>query len=271
MRLLVAADLHAPYHEWVVDRARPLARAIGGTVDVAYVGAEDETHRRKLETILELFDEPQRGQVRLEDGSAADVIIGWSDDYDVMLLGPREPSAIERVLRGSVVVKVLRGTRCAVLVPRKPVHGDGPWRLLVGIDINGKFRNDVARMAADWARHLGGRLDAVYAIADPLPVYHDAQLRARALREWAAAREPERAQLQAILDEAVADDVRGVARIVQGEPEDAVAELSGDYDMILVGNRDRAGLQRFLFGPVSSAIVRKAACDVLTLPTATLG
>jgi nucleotide-binding universal stress UspA family protein len=271
MRLLVAVDIHAQYHEWVVDRARPIARAIGGTVDIVYVGAESDPHRRKVESILELFDPAQRGSVRLEMGSPADVLIGLSGDYDVMLLGPSEPSAIERVLRGSVVVKVLRGTRCAVIVPRKPVHAEGSWRLLVGIDINGKYRTKVAGMAADWARHLGGRLDAVYAIAESLPVYHDAQLRARALREWSAAREPERAQLQAILDEAVHEEVRGKAVIVQGEPEDAVAELSDGYDIVVVGNRDRAGLTRFLFGPVSSAIVRKAACDVLTLPTATLG
>ncbi len=271
MRLLVAVDIHAPYHEWVVDRARPIARAIGGTVDLAYVGEASDANRRKLVSILELFDAEQRGDVRMQEGGAADVLIGWSEQYDVMLLGPREPSAIERVLRGSVVVKVLRSTKCPVIVPRKPVHEGGPPRLLVGIDINGKFRQNVASMAADWARHLGGRLDAVYAIADALPVYHDARLRARALREWSAAREPERAQLQAILDEAVPEDVRGEAKIVQGEPEDAVAELSEDYDIIVVGNRDRAGLTRFLFGPVSSAIVRKAACDVLTLPTASLG
>ncbi|MFT4624063.1 MAG: nucleotide-binding universal stress UspA family protein [Myxococcota bacterium] len=271
MRLLVAADIHAPYHEWVVDRARPLARAIGGRVDIAYVGDASEVHKRKLESILELFDAEQQGSVRMQTGNAADVLIGWSEEYDVMMLGPREPSAIERVLRGSVVVKVLRGTKCAVLVPRKPLHGDGPWRVLVGIDINGKFKHEVARMAADWTRHLGGRLDAVYAIADPLPVYSDSQLRARAMREWAAAREPERLRLQAILDEAVPEEVRGDAIIVKGEPEDAVQELSDQYDMIVVGNRDRAGLQRFLFGPVSSAIVRKADCDVLTLPTSTLG
>ncbi len=268
MRLLVAADIHAPYHEWVVDRARPLARAIGGSVDVGYVGEKTPAHEKKLDQILELFDEGQRGAGRLEEGAAAEVLIEWSKEYDGLILGPREPNAIERVLRGSVVVKVLRSTHAPVLVPRKREHPDAPWRLLVGIDVDGKLSGKVCRMAAEWAEHLGGTLDAMYATSEPLPVYHDAKLRARARLEWDAARESERSKLQTILESNAPMVNAGKALIHPGEPEDALADLSSGYDLVVVGNRNREGLMRFLYGPVSSAVVRKADCDVLTLPTA---
>ena len=187
MQTLIAVDLNAPYHEWVVERAIPLSTVAGGRVDVGYVGEDDPRARSRLTTLLRLIPENIRGEVRIEEGPIADRLLAWSKDLDLLILGPREPTAIERVLRGSVVLKVLRATECPVIIPRKPFHEDASWRILVGVDLQGKYKNEVVGMASEWASRFGGRLDAVYAIHDPLPAIGDPELRARAHREWVAA------------------------------------------------------------------------------------
>jgi nucleotide-binding universal stress UspA family protein len=270
MRVLIAVDLNAPYHEWVVERARPLVRLLGAKVDACYIGEDSPEHRRRLQIVLDLFDEGQRGGLVLQEGPASHVLVGLSDRYEVLLLGPREPSAIDRVLRGSVVARVLPATRCPVLIPRKPLHSEGRWRLLVGVDVAGKHREEVVRAAGEWARRLNGVLDAVYASSDPLPMLGDAKLRALAHKEWEAAREPEREQVRQLLASLVDPAVQGEARVAHGEPEDVVEALSPQYDLVVVGNRTREGLMRFFYGRVSSNLVRLAQCDVLVLPTATL-
>ncbi len=268
MRSLVGVDLQAPYHEWVVERAIPLVQLIGGQVDIGFVGPEEEESRRRLETLMALVPEPQRGEIRLESGGVSQKLVEWSDDYDLLVLGPREPSAIQRVLRGAIVQRVLKVSRCAVIIPRQVEHLRGRWKCLVGVDIHGKYCQDVVAMAAKWTQTFEGELDAVYAIQDPMPVIPDNALRARAAREWKLSREPERLKLDALLREEVAEEHRGQAVIARGEPEDVLGELSAGYDVVVVGNRNREGLTRFLYGAVSQNISRNANCDVLTLPTA---
>lgn len=270
MRSMIGVDLQAPYHEWVVERAIPLVQMIGGQVDMSFVGPVDEEWRRRLETLMALVPEGQRGSVRLESGSASQKLVEWSSDYDLLVLGPREPTAIQRVLRGAIVQRVLKVSRCAVMVPRQAEHLRGRWKCLVGVDINGKYCREVVSMAARWTQALGGELDAVYAIQDPMPVIPDSTLRARAAREWRTAREPERMKLDGLLREGVPDAHRGQAIVARGEPEDVLGELSAGYDVVVVGNRNREGLTRFLYGAVSENISRNANCDVLTLPTAEL-
>ena len=270
MQTLIAVDLNAPYHEWVVERAIPLSTVAGGRVDVGYVGEDDPRARSRLTTLLRLIPENIRGEVRIEEGPIADRLLAWSKDLDLLILGPREPTAIERVLRGSVVLKVLRATECPVIIPRKPFHEDASWRILVGVDLQGKYKNEVVGMASEWASRFGGRLDAVYAIHDPLPAIGDPELRARAHREWVAAREPERAALPDLLQANCVAGTCGQAVVAHGEPEDALGELSSSYDVVVVGNRNREGLTRFLYGAVSQNISWKAHCDVLTLPTTKL-
>jgi nucleotide-binding universal stress UspA family protein len=64
-------------------------------------------------------------------------------------------------------------------------------------------------------------------------------------------------------------EYRGAATVRRGEPEEVLIAMSHDYDLVLVGNRDREGLARIMLGAVANGIVRRAACDVISVPTAT--
>ncbi len=61
--------------------------------------------------------------------------------------------------------------------------------------------------------------------------------------------------------------LRASRKIVVGTPPDViVAEAQGEQaDLIVMGTRGRSGLSHILLGSVAEAVIRKAACPVLTV------
>jgi len=55
------------------------------------------------------------------------------------------------------------------------------------------------------------------------------------------------------------------SRVIKGEPAPVVAEAAKDFDLVVVGSHGRKGLDRFLLGSVSHAIVHRAPCSVLVV------
>jgi nucleotide-binding universal stress UspA family protein len=78
--------------------------------------------------------------------------------------------------------------------------------------------------------------------------------------------------------EAGARDIVGRARgagvsatylIWEGDPAESIldASISEDADLIVLGSRGRTNLRRLLLGSVSSAVARRASCEVVVIPT----
>ncbi|MBX2796361.1 MAG: universal stress protein [Myxococcales bacterium] len=270
MRVLVGIDLRASGHEWLVQRAGSYAERLEAQVDLVYLlGAakEEARHRTALQALLDALPKAVRGSPRVEAMDPADGLVELSVDYELMVVGSREPPALERMLRGPMATRVLRGARCPVLVPRSEGEPGTPPRLLVGIDVEGPDPGRVLAMAGWWAEHLKGAIDPLYVESSRLPHIADRSVREAAEREWAALRAPKVKRLQALLDDHVAEGHRGKPVLKSGEPEDVLVQLSADYDVILVGNRDREGLARLLLGAVGNQVVRRADSDVISLPT----
>ena len=61
--------------------------------------------------------------------------------------------------------------------------------------------------------------------------------------------------------------VRHEHRLLTGDPATAIARLAEheDVELIVMGTHGRTGLLRLLMGSVAEAVVRRAACPVLTL------
>jgi nucleotide-binding universal stress UspA family protein len=55
------------------------------------------------------------------------------------------------------------------------------------------------------------------------------------------------------------------SRVVKGDPAPVIADASKDFDLVVVGSHGREGLDRFLLGSVSHAIVHHVACPVLVI------
>ncbi|MCB9672095.1 MAG: universal stress protein [Alphaproteobacteria bacterium] len=271
MKVLVGIDLNVSGHDWLLERATHLAGSLGGTVDLVFIAQQKTSeHQAKLQGMLSLLiPEPLQGVARIETGDPADVLIELSNTYDVMVIGPREPAAIQRFLLGPMAVRILRKSVCPILVPRAERPLPEQPRMLVGLDIQGPAIDQILTFATAWAGKLGGVLDGVFAVPGNLPPIRNKEVREVALREFLATQEPERRALAEVLKR-IPEGHRGAAHIEVGEPEDVLVKMSSSYDLVLVGNRGRTGLTRLLMGNVANHVVRTAGCDVLVLPTAAL-
>jgi nucleotide-binding universal stress UspA family protein len=59
--------------------------------------------------------------------------------------------------------------------------------------------------------------------------------------------------------------VRSSSLVMKGEPAPIVTEVAKDFDLVVSGSHGRRGLDRFLLGSVSHAIVHRAPCSVLVI------
>lgn len=260
MRVVVGIDLRAQEHDWLVERSTVYAKRLGVRLDFVYCAGGPETPemRARLDAILAAVPEEHRGGGIVIPDSPADGLVALSREVDMLVVGSREPLAIDRLLRGPMAARVLKQAHCPVLVPRgERAPGVNP-RLLVGVDVEGPAPTAVLKWADRWAEHLHGTVHILYA--------------AQAHRgDFAQTRDAIQAQLEGMLAAHVGAERRGNAVVKRGEPEEVLISTSDDYDLLLVGNRDREGLARIVLGAVAGMIVRRAQCDVLSIPTATVG
>ena len=271
MRAVVGIDLRTEGHAWLLQRALAWSARAGAVIDLVNFAPSDSGERlARLEQLLATLPEAHRGRAWVDPAPPAEGLVKATETADLLVVGSREPAALERWIHGPMASRVLRDAQCPVLVPRAEHPPAMPARLLVGLDIadeEGAAR--VMGLAATWAQRFQGRVSAAYAVTQRLPHIADREVRARAEREWERLFAEERAKLLALLKEHVPEGPRGEALLLRGEPDDALIHASEDVDLVVVGNREREGLARLL-GTVAQRVVRKAASDVLSLPTASM-
>jgi nucleotide-binding universal stress UspA family protein len=258
MRALVGIDLRATGHDWLMERAALYAARLGAVLDLVYFasdGSDAAIRHGRLVDLLESVPEALRGAARVEIAPPDEGFVQLSPEYDVLVVGSREPPALERLLRGPMATRVLRHAKCPVLVPRGEKAAGASPRVLVGVDVEGPAPTRVLEWAERWARMLGGTVHVAYAAAA-----HRG--------DWFAVRDSMRAKLEAMLQAHIDEAHRGAAQVRRGDPEEMLIQMSGEYDLLIVGNRDREGLARLMLGAVGNAVVRRSACDVVSVPTA---
>lgn len=266
MRILAAIDLSTDSNEWLVARAINFTRVLGGRLDLLHVSA-DPAHLKRLERLLPLIPEELRGRAEVVPGEVLDVLEERSKTVQALVVGPREPPGLARFVLSPMAVRVLLRAHCAVYIPRTDRFGDRPVEMVVGVDLAGDRRYHVIKWASQWAERLDATLDLVHALPRSLPAMRRPEWRQAAEQEWEARHAEEREGLDSLML-LVSEAHRGQVHLAHGEPTDALVAVSEHYDLLLVGNKERAGLARYLVGSVANHIVRESKCDVLTLPTA---
>lgn len=254
MRILVGVDAELAGVEWLVDRAGAYAARLGGVVDLGHFSSEDG-QRARLAALAERLASDQRGQYHSDLRDPVAGLVEASERYDLLVLGAREMGVWERLVHGSSTARVLSHSRCPVLVPHAREPLDAHPRILVGVDLESPLPAHVLGWAERFASALGAKVDGVSAVAT-----HDG--------DWFA----HRARLQSAV-ETLAGHVdasrRGSFEVRRGVPQDVLTTASADYDLLVVGNREREGLAQVVFGSVAAAMIRRASCDVLVVPTVT--
>ena len=270
MKILTCVDLRATEPEHLVQRGLQLATRTDAVMDLFYVehpGADVSAAQARLDALLTRVPERWRGRARIEQGDPTERLVAASRAYDCMVVGPRAPGALENLLKGPMARRILSSAHCAVYVPRSPE----PWppddlRVLIGVDLEATH-DSLVQEAAWWAQQFRGRLDAMFA-ERALPQAPSSRVTRQALeRELGARRTQTLQRLQEVLDRLVPERFRGTARHGTGDAEDALRELTDQYDLVVVGTVPRPGLTGRFVGSVAQNIVRSARCDVLTLPS----
>jgi len=278
-----------------LEHAVAIARRWGARLEVLHVyqaaspfdvvAPDDETavtdpQLDMLRTALDNFVQPMAGNVavtlRLLHGTAARRPIvreAAAIDADLLVIGSRGRSGVERFLLGSTSESIVKTATCPVLVAPSgagPAHDGRFRRILCGIDFSAPslraYRYAVQLAAAD--DQNDAELTLLHAIEMP-PELRDRQIAAafdvaavRTATEVAA-----RQRLERLSPGHDAPSVRIVARVAEGRADRQIVETARQLhaDVIVLGTHGRNVVDRWLFGSNTQAVVGDAPCPVLLL------
>lgn len=198
-------------------------------------------------------------------GSPAWEILGSAEEFmpDLIVVGAKGCSAIERVLLGSVSQKVVTEAQCPVRVARgRVIVDDSPIRILVGYDGTEGSREAVRTISGrDWPE---GTKVKVLIVEDSIFVRSSLEIDVDNIKK--------------IGEELVADlrhtGLDAVLETTEGNPKSEILERAEkwDADAIFIGaTRYNDIITKYLLGSVSSAIVGRAHCSVEVVRRAAYG
>lgn len=160
------------------------------------------------------------------------------------------------------------GAPAAVTSPVAP-DLDFAGAIVLAVD-PGDPRGDLAQRAADWAEESGRRLVLVSALA--LGVESSTWVPNRTQRPLLAAPRVRGAAVGRLKEvaAAVADthpELPVEWRFYDGLPAEVIGEATRTASLVVVGSRGRGGFAGLLLGSVSRAVLARAVCPVLVVPT----
>ncbi len=190
---------------------------------------------------------------------------------DLIVVGTRGRTGLERVVLGSVAERTVRHSDMAVMVAREAGQGaDGYRRILVPTDFS-----DHAERALETALELraeDGAIDLLHCwrLPSALPSAWSPDMDAGSV---VSLREELAAAVDTLGDELVARFLERCPNISFRHIEEAAAAgilqqlEKSPYDLVVMGSHGRRGLRRWLLGSVAEATVRHAPCSVIVTHT----
>jgi nucleotide-binding universal stress UspA family protein len=279
---LSSSSLHA------VDRGFMLAQATGARYTVAHAlgidalaplrelfGANNAAITRKIvdearDKLGGILAQPERNRgisasIRLEEGQASAAIsaLADADHADLLLLGAHGAGFLQRVLLGSTASRLLRKSRCPVLVVKQAAH-DSYRRILIAIDFSpaSRIAIDLARTLAPHAHLLllhvfevpfEGKMQ--YAgVSEDIIYQYRIEARERALH-----------QLHELAENAGLSPMDYTVLVQQGDAtrQILVQEEQHDCDLIVIGKHGTHVTEELLLGSVAKRVLAESGSDVL--------
>ncbi len=289
MKILIAYDGSASADSALDDLARagfPRSDVSALVVTVAEVWLppmddDGDVHRhfvtpglkRKYEENLEILEDAGKKAAEAADrvrrlfpgwavesrstyGSPAWEILGFAEEFrpELIVVGAKGCSAVERVLLGSVSQKVVTEAKCPVRVSRgRVITDDSPIRLIVGYDGTEGSREAVRTVSGrDWPSGTEAR---VVIVEDSIFVRSSLEISVDEIKEVGGglAKDLNRTGLATEL------------AVVDGNPKKEIVGIAEqwDADCIFIGaTRYNDVITKYLLGSVSSAVVSRAHCSV---------
>ncbi len=270
-KLLVGIDLSKSGYVWLMTRAQDLAECLKAKVDLVYIAKKSTAeqsaqYKTSLDELMAHIDKKSRGKTEVVEGEIVKTLEQLSNDYDALVVGPREPAGVRKWFENPIAVKVIAacGTRSPVFVPRVEQHKRAFSKILLGVDAGELTHNRIAS-TKQWAQALGAKIDVVYC-SQSLSKHIEQRIAQNIARDQLeAAKKQQQEEFKILVGKELDAATLGEAIVYDAAPGPGMVELSKDYDLVVVGTAD-IKRSSTLLGAVSSYVVRNAQCDVLTLP-----
>ena len=214
---------------------------------------------------------------RLASGHPAKEIVraAREENTDLVVVGSHGWTGVKRFLLGSVSNQVLAYAPCSVLIARQrqPVDvesgatANGKLRLLLAYDDSEPARNAVKFVSS---MPLNKQHELRILSVLPLVTQYRQDIRQRLSWVWKEKKKHAEKALQAIREEVdwstpyVTASLRETADVGQ-EILDAAANQ--DCDLIILGDKGKGAVEKFLLGTVTPRIAHHAPCSVLVMRT----
>jgi len=241
--------------EACLEPLRCMAMMEPARVTIAYAAnaeeADSETSRHNIDTLCAALSDGGELQCNglLTIASPSDVASSTGASADLVVIG-RTGASRRDVLIGSTAERILRSTASSVLV------------------VSGKSFKDIQQVLCPIEVHKPATVPIIHAAR--IAQTYDATCTFLALMPFGN-EQPAQTHLAALkdvvrgaLEPALRLDLK--ARFEVGyanEPAEAICEVAGDMDLVVMGSQNRTGLARIVLGSVSERVASKAPVPVL--------
>lgn len=235
-----------------------------GDLDLVAVGNIMASMRKSSEDALHKARELAKAEGALiktvcEEGEAYERIIDLAEaeNCELIVMGRRGLSRLERVLMGSVTARVIGHSPIDVLVvPRDASIG---WdKILVAVD-GSKYSKSATERAIDFAAAYGGELKVLSIVDVPAEFYGESPDAVENLINKA------KTYVEEVKKQAEAAGVKAETLVREGEAYKMILDVAEDLSVstIVMGSHGRTGLKRLLMGSVTEKVIGYAHCPVL--------
>lgn len=256
------------------------------SMDAGYATVDDDVMRESAQSVLHESLARLEGMSvdvhpRVETGDAAGVLLDFSEEAELMVVGSRGRGGFVGRLLGSVssalpahakcptaVIPVCTGARLGHPELGRKQGKDRPAAAVEPVVVVGVDGSEQARMAslaaAEEARSRGLALRVICSVAPfngslawvPAPVdrealHADLAVQLAAGRDWLQSHFPE---------------VEIRVDLVDGPPAEILIEASATSELLVVGTRGRGGFAGMLMGSTSQGVLHHARGPVLIVP-----
>jgi len=200
-------------------------------------------------------------QTVLEEGDPSSRIIEIAAhrNRDLIIMGRRGLSNLERVFVGSVTQRVIGQHHGDVIVV--PDNASIAWQKILVATDGSLYSQAAIQRAICFAKAYGGAIDVLAVVDAPAEFYGDAP----ALLEELARKA--NGYAEAAANQAAAAGVNATAHAAEGNAYEVIPETASRLgsEIIVVGSHGRTGIRRLLLGSVAEKVIGLARCPVMVV------
>lgn len=229
-----------------------IQKAIREPCEKALLKAEEmaKAERVLIKTVCE-EGEPYKGVVDLAE----------AENCDLIVMGRKGVSRLERALMGSVTARVIGHSQKDVLVI--PENAKIGWKSVLLPTDGSKFSEVAVNKAIEFVKSYGGEIKAISVV----DVTEEFMARAPGVVEDLVRKAKN--VVENVKKKASSEGIKAEGFVREGEAYKVIIDIAKDQktDSIIIGSHGRTGLKRLLMGSVTERVIGHAPCPVLVVKT----